>query len=370
MPKHSLEDFDMKNTEYINVKYLSVDPLTRRGVYDPKIQKMLEEDIAEHGFRKEHPLTVRPDKKKRNRWVITCGQHRFEAGVKVGICNFPCVKKEFQDDIHAIAEAYKDNTLACPVDAITEAEYFKKLGLRLLKERGHSINSVRMLKRKYPEELIALQMGVKTAFVKHRLALLNLPKFVKWLVRRSSMPSEKGLKLYPTVAEEVGRIYRNILNQRKAGTTKVNAKSAIAKLALKFSREKTTLHDARKIGADMAYKGYDAWANQKPIPENTIRCAKCGEKIEPEDSPWLALCPKHKEKYLNRSLKPNPHLIPLHESSPHQHKVKDVDALNEANIIYSNRNAGLRTLTSLTKHPLQRRLSSNFVPDKAKHRGC
>ena len=89
----------MADIEYLNVRYLSVDPLTKRETYDPKTLKMIEEDIAEHGFRKEHPLTVRPDKKKRGHWKITCGQHRFEAGVKAGICSFPCVKKEFQEDM-------------------------------------------------------------------------------------------------------------------------------------------------------------------------------------------------------------------------------------------------------------------------------
>ena len=57
----------MKKIEVVSIKseYLSVDALTKRETYDPKILKMLEEDIAEHGFREEHPLVVRPNKKKR-----------------------------------------------------------------------------------------------------------------------------------------------------------------------------------------------------------------------------------------------------------------------------------------------------------------
>ena len=321
----------MTDTEYINVKYLSVDPLTRRDTYDPKTMKMIEEDIAEHGFRKEHPLVVRPDKTKRGHYKITCGQHRFEAGVNRGICTFPCVVKEFQDDIHAISEAYKDNVLACPVDAITEAEYFKKFGLLLLKERGHSNHSIKNLKRKYPEKLIALQMGRSEAYIKHRLALLRLPRIVQWMIKRYNLRSEKGLKLNPTIGSELSRIYKNIWAQKKAGTTKVKAKSAITKLALKLSREKTTLHDTRKIGVEIAYRGYDAWASQKTPPENTIRCAKCGEIIVPEDNPWLALCPEHKEKYLNKQLKSNPHLKPLHECDPERHRIKDVTIYNIEN---------------------------------------
>jgi hypothetical protein len=339
-----LTGIEASDIEYLNVKYLSVDPLTRRDTYDPKTMKMIEEDIAEHGFRKEHPLVVRPDKTKRGHYKITCGQHRFEAGVNRGICTFPCIIKEFQDDIHAISEAYKDNVLACQVDAITEAEYFKKFGLLLLKERGHSENSVKRLKRKYPEELIALQMGVGKDYVKHRLALLRLPKIVKWMIKRYYQRSERGLKLSPTIGSELSRIYKNIWQQKKAGTTKVKAKSAITKLALKLSREKATLHETRKIGAEIAYKGYDEWLNSKPVEEK-IRCAKCGEVVVPEDNPWLALCPAHKEKYLNRRLKPNPHLKPLHECNPEQHTVKGVTIYSKE----SEGKEGAKGVTAINK---------------------
>jgi hypothetical protein len=340
-----MPDITVSDVEYLNVRYLSVDPLTRRDTYDSKIMKMIEEDISEHGFRKEHPLVVRPDNTKgKGFWKITCGQHRFEAGKARGISDFPCVKKEFQDDIHAISEAYHDNVLACPVDAITEAEYFRNFGLLLLKKRGHSRNSVRKLKRKYPEELIALQMHVSKAYVMHRLALLRLPKIVQWMIKRYYQ-HERGLKLNPTIGAELSRIYKNIWAQKKAGITKVNAKSAITKLALKLSREKATLHETRIIGADIAYKGYDAWVSQKRLPENTIRCAKCGEMVAPEDNPWLALCPAHKEKYLNKQLKPNPHLKPLHEIEPQKHSVKNVTIYKDS----KGKNATVKNVNVLNK---------------------
>ena len=320
-----------EKTEKINVKFLRVDPLVKRESYDQRVLKMLEEDISEHGFRKEKPLVVRPDREKgKGFWKITCGQHRYEAGVSVGVCYFPCVKKEFQDDVQAIAEAYKDNVILCQVDAITEAEYFKKLGLKILKERGHSVKTIRGMHRKYPEDLIARQMGVTKHYVKHRLALLRLPKEIQWYIRRYYMPSETGLKLNPTVGEELSRLYRNIIMQNEAGTIRTDPKKAILEVALKFSREKTSLQEARKIAADISYKNYDVWSKTKSYePSKIIRCTKCGDVVPPEDNPWLALCHKDKEEYLNRKTKPNPHLTPLHEIDSGSHVVKGVTIPNK-----------------------------------------
>jgi len=53
----------------IQSKYLRIDPLTKRKAYDPRVYKQIEEDIAKHGFRDEHPLVVRPDPKRRGHWL-------------------------------------------------------------------------------------------------------------------------------------------------------------------------------------------------------------------------------------------------------------------------------------------------------------
>jgi hypothetical protein len=319
-----------EKTEKINVKFLRVDPLVKRESYDPRVLKRIEDNIRKNGFRNEKPLVVRPDRKKgKGYWKITCGQHRFEAGINRGICTFPCVKKWSQDDIIAIAEAYEDNVIQCQVDAITEAEYFRKLGLRILKDFGHTNESIQGLHRKYPEEQIALQMGVTKYYVKHRLTLLRLPKEIQWYIRRYYIPSEKGLKINPTVGEELSRLYQNIKMQYESGIIKTDPKKAILEVALKFSREKIKLEEARRIAADIAYKNYDEWSKTKSFePTKIIRCTKCGEIVPPEDNPWLALCHKDKEEYLNHKQKPNPHLIPLHEKHPESHVVKGVTIPN------------------------------------------
>lgn len=347
----------MKQNEVVRIKseYLSTDPLTKRETYDPKILRMIEEDIAEHGFRDEHPLVVRPNPKKRGYWLITCGQHRFEAGPRAGIGYFPCVKKEFQGDIEALGEAYKDNILACSVDAITEAEYFDKLGRIIMKGMGHTDASFDSLRRKYPVERIALQMGIEKKHVEHRLNLLKLPEVVKWMVRRYYMPSEKGYKLSPTIAEELYRIQNLLKMQKDAGTIGANPNNPIKikremmDLAVKFWREKITLHEARKVAAEIGYQGYENWRDQKVIADRKgVRCVGCGKPIPEWEVPWTPLCMECKHELIPltgltrpslsniyskgepkpakgtnpvNETKPNPHL-PLHELDPKHHKPK------------------------------------------------
>jgi hypothetical protein len=147
------------------------------------------------------------------------------------------------------------------------------------------------------------------------------------------MPSEKGLKLSPTIGEELQRIQTNLTMQKKAlPESKIDVEEAVKKLALKFYREKVTLHEARKIGAEIAYLGYENWVTAKPVPievQGNVRCAKCGVRIENGVNPWLPLCTQHKYEFLAiRTKAENPHR-PLHEINPslHRLRVKDGNVL-------------------------------------------
>lgn len=320
----------MKKTSYISAKYLEIDPMVKRHTYDPAIQEKLFEDIRENGFKTEHPLVVRPNLKKRGCWLIVSGQHRFEAGLKAGVSTFPCIEKEYENNVLITADAYKDNTLVCPVDAITEAIYFDTIGKEMLKMRGHNDESIEGLERKYPHERIALQTGVTRDYVVHRLKLLKLPPFVQWMIKRYYQPSQKGQKLSPTIGEELVRIM-DLLKKQNV----INLNRAMFDLALLFWKEKVTLHEARKIAAEIAYHGYDKWKYRgKVVIENIqqIRCAVCGKDLSEEDMPWTPLCIDHKYQissgnatnrvYSKGAINPN---RPLHEIDPETHKPKRPD---------------------------------------------
>jgi ParB-like chromosome segregation protein Spo0J len=289
--------FKEKKIVYIKSTHLEVDPATRRRGYDPITLKKLREDIREFGFREEHPLVVRPNPEKKNHWLITCGQHRFEAGLKAGIGYFPCVKRRKQDDMYAIAEAYRDKNLHSPVDAITEAEYFHRLGMEILKERGHDVKSASALKRKYPEEIIALQMGVTKNYVMHRLPLLKLPKMIQYMIRRYYMPSQRGYKLSPSMGEELARLQNHLHMQNKADPSrKINVKDAVEEMAIRCYNDRLSRHELRKIVAQIAYDGYNEWEGKKPIEKDSPRCIICGE--EAHENPWVPVCTKHKQELL------------------------------------------------------------------------
>ena len=222
-----------------------------------------------------------------------------------------------------------------------------------MKDMGHTDSSIDDLERKYPVERIALQMGVTKQYVSHRLRLLLLPEIVKWMVQRYYMPSERGYKLSPAVAEELYRIQNVLQKQRDAKiVTDLNVKREMANLAVKFWKEKTTLEDARKIAAEIAYQGYEKWKNKKVIADKEgIRCAVCGKPIAEWEVPWTPLCIEHKHEVLTSlptlaypikgkcrfgnglnvvtDLKPNPN-VPLHELYPKNHKPKIATDFKEA----------------------------------------
>jgi len=330
----------MEKISYISARYLEPDPLVKREGYDQVMKERLFEDIKEHGFKSEHPLVVRPNLKKRGYWLIVSGQHRFEVGQRAGVATFPCIKKEYEDSVLILADAYKDNALYCPVDAITEAKYFDSLGREILKRRGKTDESIEKLRRKYPHERIALQVGVKRDYVIHRLKLLRLPPFVQWMVKRYYQSSQRGHKLSPTIAEELVRI----MDLLKAQNVSNYSKRPMTDLAVRFWKNKTTLHEARIIAAEIAYQGYENWKDnndKKVVMDNKgVRCAKCGVKLDKEDFPWVPLCPTHKHEILGHdansvnainiynskgATKPITPYTPLHEIDPETHKPKRPD---------------------------------------------
>jgi len=320
----------IKEVEQINVRFLKVDPLTKRNYYDEETKRRLIESIKTSGFKEEHALVIRPDPNEKGHWLITCGQNRFEAGVKAGVVQFPCVKRLRQEPLMALQEAYEDNVLRCDPDPITEAEYFCKAGKEILK--GHGKENVDPLKQKHqmPIEQIALQLGEPGPFVKRRLALLQLPKAAQKMISRYYMKNQKGFKLSPAIGEELAKGFWLLKRQGVK-----NPEWEINKLAFKFFTDKTTQREARKILIDIGLLGYENWENSTGNDKKETRCALCGAVTERNS--WLSLCDKHKAEIFTKhnpddkadslpELKPNPNAKPLHIVDPELHKLRTNDS--------------------------------------------
>ena len=281
--------------EWKQGRKLSVDKLTKRKIYDSAIFHRLVEDIKDNGFKEEHPLVVRPDPKKTGYWKITCGQHRFEAGQQAGVARFPCIIRSYQrDPVIAIREALLDNTLRCEPDPITEAQYFKKMGLSILKQMGYSDEKIKSLKRKMPIERISREVNLSVGIVKRRLSLLRLPNIAQHMIGRFSVKNARGMKLPVSIGEELVYAYENIKMQKVK-----NPDKKLNRLAYKCYREKLRVKEVRHIVSEIARLGYNTWKNKKiVIDENGIRCAICGGKAVQEDVPWLPFCLDHKADIL------------------------------------------------------------------------
>jgi hypothetical protein len=318
-----------KKVCYIKASNLNVDPLTKRDYYDEETKRRLVESIKQEGFKEEHALVVRPNPEKEGQWLITCGQNRYEAGIKAGQVVFPCIKRRKQDDLIALREAYDDNVLRVDPDPVTQAQYFYKVGIEILKGYGKKVNPLSQ-KFQMPIGRIAIELNEPEPFVKRRLVLLRLPRIVRKMVSRYYMKNQKGLKLSPALGEELVKVYEYF---QKEGIKKPEMEAI--KLAFKFFHEKTTQRDARKTFTEIALRGYENWKNSTDPSQKETRCAVCGAVTN--RSSWISLCDEHKAQILSwqddarlkkieeirkRSIV-NPKLVPLHELDPEHHKLRD-----------------------------------------------
>lgn len=290
----------------IESKLLSIDPITRRDFYDPDARSKLHKSMKK-GFEDEHPLVIRPDKEKRGHWLITCGQHRFEEGTKLGIMEYPCIIKE-QSDKDAIVGASEDNTINAPLDAISQAKLFERLGNIILAERvkkgHHPLKGVNTLERKYPVSKIAEYFGIEnTDFVDHRLRLLELPEKVQWMIARNSQISQTGHKISPTIGYELYRIQTNLEMQKEG-----NIEEKILELAVKINKDWIHSQEVRTIRNEIGQLGYEKWKDKQAGIVNKIEngkiitCAICGKEVNGE-SPWLPFCLEHKYMITSNSLR-------------------------------------------------------------------
>jgi len=75
-----------------------------RRIVDPEAKAKLQKLIKHHGF--QNPLQV--FKEANGKFSILCGNHRYDAGIAMGMTDFPCIVYE-GDRNQAIARAISDN---------------------------------------------------------------------------------------------------------------------------------------------------------------------------------------------------------------------------------------------------------------------
>jgi hypothetical protein len=175
---------------------------------------------------------------------------------------------------------------------------FKEIGVLILgKNSSRRVNALAIYHPNAPpHKEIARRTGKKEDYIKHRLVLLKLPKYVQDMVKRYCQPSLKGNKLSPTIAEELYLTEIRIKELNDAGIVeKTDIKEAIKYLATKYSKERTSLVEARKIKADIAVRGFEEWKEraeniEHSVPQDTS-CFICGAKVA--DRPWRPFCPEH-----------------------------------------------------------------------------
>lgn len=95
----------MEKLEIIYLKELDLQSLEgnpRNEIDEDGVEK-LKKLIKEHGF--QNPLQVY---KEGSRYTILCGNHRFEAGLQLGITEFPCIEYKGTKK-KALARAVSDN---------------------------------------------------------------------------------------------------------------------------------------------------------------------------------------------------------------------------------------------------------------------
>lgn len=99
---------ESENQNRLEIIYLSSSDLVKlpgnpRKDKDPKAIERLAKLIKAHGF--QNPLNVYKENRK---YLIIVGNHRFDAGLSLGMMEFPCIVYE-GDKKAALARAISDN---------------------------------------------------------------------------------------------------------------------------------------------------------------------------------------------------------------------------------------------------------------------
>lgn len=170
----------------VDVNLLFPSPFQPRKDFDEEALNALVESVKEKGVLQ--PLLVR---KKNGRFEIIAGERRWRASKLAGLQTVPVIVKDM-DDKEVLEVALVENLMRENLSAIEEAEGFQ----RLIDEFSHT------------QEALAQIVGKSRSHVANTLRLLNLPDFVKDMVREGTLSAGHaralvGLDNAETLAKQI-----------------------------------------------------------------------------------------------------------------------------------------------------------------------
>lgn len=167
------------NTLMVPVKDIYASPerfQPRRGLIDSRVQS-LAEDISQHGYKAEKPITAWQDPKDGKLYVLA-GHHRLAAAERAGLSEIPVnIVRGTESD--AIALARRSNSTRAAMTAMEEARAFKA--------EVDSGSNLEQISKNYG--------GAKTSDIQKKLELNNLSKGMQDLVDQGQFPVGHAVEL-------------------------------------------------------------------------------------------------------------------------------------------------------------------------------
>ncbi len=145
-----------------------------RRSFEPEKLKELSASIAEKGI--IQPIIVRPLAEAT--YEIVAGERRWRAAKLAGLKDMPCLVRQM-DDQQVLETALVENIQRQDLDAMEEAESFKKL----------------MEDHAYTQEELAEKVGKSRSYIANAVRLLNLPPEVKEFIRKGELSAGHGRAL-------------------------------------------------------------------------------------------------------------------------------------------------------------------------------
>ncbi len=177
----------------------------RPGPFQPRISVDTEDLESLAGSIKAsgilQPILAREDSDLADSWQIVAGERRWRAAQMAGLHEVPCIIKKFSD-ADALAAGLVENLQRRDLDAIEEAEGYRRLGLEF----------------NLTQEAIADLIGKSRAHIANAMRLLTLPKTVQADVRNGALSAghARALVTHPNPEQAALYIISRGLNVRQA----------------------------------------------------------------------------------------------------------------------------------------------------------
>ncbi|CAH2600893.1 Chromosome-partitioning protein ParB [Rhodovastum atsumiense] len=182
----------------IPVEFLEPSPFQPRGPIDPASLTELVESVKARGILQ--PLLARPHPDQPGRFQIIAGERRWRAAQAAGLHEVPALVRDL-DDVDAMAAALVENLQRQDLNAIEEAEGYR----RLLNDYGMT------------QESLATAVGKSRSHVANTLRLLNLPASVQAGVRDGALTAghARALLALPDPEKAAQQVIARGLNVRQ-----------------------------------------------------------------------------------------------------------------------------------------------------------